>query len=302
MSLFTTNSGKSVLRPEQVAQLVVQPLIERAIATQVSTTIQITSHDLRIPVVTGDPTAAWVPEGTEIPLSDSELAEVRITPAGLKALSVMSNELANDSSPAALQVVGDGLVRDLTRRVDEAYFGHPTGAEAPAGLTKLGGYTEVVIDDNNVQAAVPLVDGATGTSMDFAILAKSYAEIHNTRIDAFVTSPGRAAFLEFQKESEISNRSLLQPDPTSPSGRRIAGIPLFTTPACDDDTIWALPKSHTFVAIRQGATVEADRSAYFSSDQTALRAVMRIGFGFSYPASVVKVRFTRPLTTTPPKK
>jgi HK97 family phage major capsid protein len=302
MSLFTTNSGKSVLRPEQVAALVVQPLIDKAVATQVATTVQITSHDLRIPVVQGDPTAAWVPEGTEIPASDSELAEVRITPAGLKALSVISNELADDSSPAALQVVGDGLVRDLTRRVDEAFFGNPGSAEAPAGLDALAGVTEVLISDTTVTAGVPLVDGASGTSMDWAILAKSFAEVHNTAVTAFVTSPGRAAWLEFQKESEISNRSLLQPDPTSPTGRRIAGVPLYTTPACDDDTVWCLPKAHTFVAIRQGATVEADRSAYFSSDQTALRAVMRIGYGFSYPAAVVKVRFDRPLLSTPPKK
>lgn len=35
MTLFTNNSGKALLRPEQVAQLVVQPMIERAFATQV---------------------------------------------------------------------------------------------------------------------------------------------------------------------------------------------------------------------------------------------------------------------------
>jgi len=300
MSLFTTNSGKSVLRPEQVAALVVQPVIDRAVATQVASTIQIESTELRIPVVQGDPTASWVPEGTEIPLSDSDLAEVRITPAGLKALSVISNELAADSSPAALQVVGDGLVRDLTRRVDEAFFGNPGSPEAPKGLEALPGVTELQVS-TNVTAGVPVVDGATGTSFDWATLARSYAEMHTTTIDSFVTSPGRAAWLGMQKESEISNRSLLQPDPTSPTGRRIAGVPLYTSPACDDDTVWCLPRQHCFVAIRQNTSVEADRSAYFSSDQVALRAVMRVGFGFSYPGSVIRVRFATPLTTTPKK-
>lgn len=295
MSLFTTNSGKSVLAPEQVSALVVQPMIDRAVATQVATTLTITSHDLRIPVVQGDPTAAWVPEGQEIPPSDSALAEVRIIPAGLKALSVISNELAADSSPAAMQVVGDGLVRDLTRRIDEAFFGTVANPEAPKGINALAGVTEVVVGDTTVNAGIPVVDGATGSSLDWAILAKSYAEIHNTNITAFVTSPGRAAYLEMLKEGEISNRSLIQPDPTSPTGRRIAGIPLYTTPACSDDVVWCIPMAHTFVAIRQNATVEADRSAYFSSDQTALRAVLRIGYGFSYPAAVVKVRFEKPL-------
>jgi HK97 family phage major capsid protein len=79
-------------------------------------------------------------------------------------------------------------------------------------------------------------------------------------------------------------------------------MPRYISPAVDDDVISCLPRAHTFVAIRQGATVEMDRSAYFSSDQTALRAIMRIGFGFSFPAAVVKVRFSRPLLAGPTKK
>jgi hypothetical protein len=34
-----------------------------------------------------------------------------VTPKKLAGLTVITNELAMDSSPAALQVVGDGLVR-----------------------------------------------------------------------------------------------------------------------------------------------------------------------------------------------
>jgi hypothetical protein len=30
-----------------------------------------------------------------------------------------------DTSPAALQVVGDSLVRDLARKLDSAFFGKP---------------------------------------------------------------------------------------------------------------------------------------------------------------------------------
>ena len=120
-------------------------------------------------------------------------------------------------------------------------------------------------------------------------------EVKDRAVLAVWCGAGRAAYLEMQKESDISHRSLIQPDPTSPTGRRIAGVPLFTTPACDDDTVWCIPAAHSFVAIRQGATVEADRSAFFSSDQTALRAILRIGFGFTYPEAIVKVTFQRPL-------
>jgi len=198
-----------------------------------------------------------------------------------------------------LQVVGEGIVRDLARKLDQAMFGTPASPEAPGGLVGLAGVSEVVVGDTSVTAPMPVVDGASPDSMDWSIIAKSRAELANTSITAFVASPGRAAWLEFQKESQISNWGLLQPDPTSPTGRVINGVPLYVTPACDDDTVWAIPRAHAIAAIRQGAQVEADRSVFFTSDRTALRATLRVGYGFTYPEAVVKVTFQRPLLVGP---
>jgi HK97 family phage major capsid protein len=80
--------------------------------------VQTGAHSLRVPRVTADPTAAWTAEGAEIAASDPTLDEIDIVPKKLAGLVVISNELATESSPAALQVVGSGLVRDLARKVD----------------------------------------------------------------------------------------------------------------------------------------------------------------------------------------
>ncbi|MEJ7742083.1 MAG: phage major capsid protein [Nocardioidaceae bacterium] len=69
--------------------------------------------------MTADPTAAWVAEGDEIPISDPTLAELTVTPAKVAGLTIVSRELADDSDPAAAYVVGAGLARDIARRVDE---------------------------------------------------------------------------------------------------------------------------------------------------------------------------------------
>ena len=95
--------------------------------------MQTASHDFRVPVVTADPTAAWTLEGAEITATDPTITEVVATPKKLAGLTVVSNELASDSSPAALQVVGDGLVRDLRRRIDAAYFAAATPTNGPPG-------------------------------------------------------------------------------------------------------------------------------------------------------------------------
>ena len=110
----TTSGGASILTPEPVGALVIRPLTsELSVAAQVSTVVETSSHDFRVPVVSADPTAAWTAEGAEITASDPTITEVVVTPKKLAGLTVISNELAADSSPAALQVVDDGLVRDL---------------------------------------------------------------------------------------------------------------------------------------------------------------------------------------------
>ena len=71
-------SGSSILTPEQVQSLVVQPLIAQSIATQVSTIVQTMSTSTRFPIVVTDPTAAWTPEGQEIDVSSPELDELSL--------------------------------------------------------------------------------------------------------------------------------------------------------------------------------------------------------------------------------
>ena len=73
MALLTSaGSGSSILSPEQVMQLVVQPLLDTAVATRVSTIVQTMSHDARFPIVVTDPTTAFTAEGEEITPSDSD--------------------------------------------------------------------------------------------------------------------------------------------------------------------------------------------------------------------------------------
>ncbi len=91
-----------------------------------------------MPLVTADPTAAWVAEGADIPLSDSTRSEITVVPRKVAGLTVVSREPANNSSPAAANVVGDGLARDIPRRVDAAWFGALV-APAPSGLGALSG-------------------------------------------------------------------------------------------------------------------------------------------------------------------
>jgi HK97 family phage major capsid protein len=275
MSLSTTTGGP-ILTPEQVHALVIRPLIDQSIAARCSTVVTTSSHDLRVPVVTADPAAAWTAEGAEIDVSDPTLTEIVVTPKKLAGLVVVSNELAADSSPAALQVVGDGLVRDLRRKIDAAYFGN-TVTNGPNGLASLTTGTAG--------------NAGAWANLDAFEASKAAAENVHTTITSFVTSPATALALSTLKEyvTADSNKALLQADPSQPTARSISGVPLLVSPAVAADTVWAIPAQHSLFVLRQDASVVTDSSAFFTSDRVAVRATLRVSFGFTYPIAVVKI-------------
>jgi len=275
MALYDTSTGVGALTPDDYAQLVVQPALAASVFAQAATTVTTPAARYRIPIVAADPTASWVAEGAEIAPSDPTLQELVVTPAKVAGLTIVSRELADDSNPAAAQVVGQGLARDIARRIDQAAFAG-LAAPAPAGLNTLTGVQTYV----NANAF---------TSLDFAAQAISKAETVGATVTAFVTSPAVALALATIKTTTGSNQPVLGTDATSATGRRILGVPLLVSQFVPANTLWAVDSSRTWLVVRDDAKVEADRSVFFTSDRVAVKATMRAGFGFVHPQALVKV-------------
>ena len=85
---------------------------------------------------------------------------------------------------------------------------------------------------------------------------------------------------------------MLGVDVTAPTSRSILGVPLFVSSYVAANTLWAVDSSAVWLVLRDDASVDVDHSVYFTSDRVAVRAKMRVGFGFVHPASVVKVTTT----------
>jgi len=135
MSLLDSTAAGLVL-PEVVGPLIIQPLRNRSTAMQVCTQVETASPKFRLPVVDLDAASTWLAEGADITETDPTIGEEVVTAMKLGALTKVSNELANDSSPAATQVVGDGLTRSIARQLDVCFFG-TGGGLAPPGLLSL---------------------------------------------------------------------------------------------------------------------------------------------------------------------
>ncbi|HLS78007.1 MAG TPA: phage major capsid protein [Nocardia sp.] len=274
MALYTSASGIGGLLPEQVHQLIVRPVQRDSVALQVTTVVPTTSTSSKFPVVTGDPSAEWVPEGGEITPDDSEHDELEVFHKKVAGLTIVSRELAEDSNPSALDIVGAGLVRSIVAKVDAAFFAATT-VNGPDGIA---GTTHQLVDI-----------GAGITNTDPFAEALSKAETVGAQITNFVAHPTTALALSKLKESTGSNRPLLTPDPTQPGARMVQGVPLLVSPYVTNGDVWGIPNAFAYTTMRRDVTLDISDQAYFSSDRVAVKATMRLAFGFPHPAAIVRI-------------
>ncbi|PRY05395.1 phage major capsid protein [Kineococcus rhizosphaerae] len=278
----TTNTA-AILRPEQVADLVIKPALAQAIAAQATTVQSTASNSLRIPLVTSDPTTGWVAEEAEIPLSTMGLDELVVTPSKVAGLVSVSREAADDTSPAATTSIGNGLARDIARKLDAAFAGN-LASPAPKGLASL--------KDADVSLVTKSGAFANGDSLDAFAEAASMVEVEGGSITAWLAHPNDALALGKLKAETNSVVPLLSADPTQAARRTIEGRPVLVSPSIAPGTIYGVDKLVTFLVLREDTRVEVDGSAFFTSDRIAVRAVMRAGFGFANPKRIARVKVT----------
>jgi HK97 family phage major capsid protein len=278
MSLFTSQTsgvGTRGLLPDTIGQLVTQPVRDASVALTVATVVTTVSNQFRVPVLTADAGAAWTAEGDEIDADDSEFSEIVVTPAKVAGLSIISRELADDSSPAAQQLVGESIAASIARQVDVAFFGNTT-TNGPDGLLSLTGVSEVDTD-------------GTITNVDPFAEALSAAETVGAQLTSFVASPATVLALSKLKRQTGSNEPLLGFDPTAPTRRVVLGVPLISCAAVADGDVWGIPAAKVMAVVREDTRLDVDPSAYFNRDSIGIRATMRVGFAFAHEAAIVRM-------------
>lgn len=263
------NKAGEILPLDIAEDLIITPLKSQAVTMNpaVSTTVITGAHEWHAPRLDKGAQASWVAEGQEIPLSDIQLSEVTVAPAKAAALSVLSRELAQDSSPDAQQIIGNSMVNDIKRVVDQAFLTN-MATPAPAGLASLTDATEVTLDLAN---------------LDSFAEAQFAAEGVGAHISSFIVSPDDALQLAQLKVSSGSNETLLQ------GQRTINDVPVIVAPQLATGTVYGLDASRVYTVVRDEIRLDVDESVYFTSDRIAVRTTMRVGFGFAHPTSVIKM-------------
>ena len=263
-----TTISLSTLATTEQAGLILEPLLAQAVAANsaVATVHSTGATEFRIPRVDSDAAAAWTNEGEEITPSGVDVDEILVTPRKAAGLVPVSRELAEDSSPDAATLIGRSLSRALIDQVDRAFFGN-LPAPAPKGLESLEA-TELSTDLTN---------------LDGLLEARAAIAAAGGTATAILAHPQDALALGKLKDSETSNRALIDDVST------VVSLPVIQSAHATAGALWIVDSSTIHTVIREDVSVESSRDVYFSSDRVAIRATMRIDYGFSHPDRIVKL-------------
>lgn len=280
--MSTTTVTPAAFLPDEFGGLLVTTASKMSVAMQTTTVVNTGSTEFRIPIISTEIGASWYGEKDEITVTDPGLAEEVVRPRKVAGLSKISNELANDSNPASAQVIGDSLGRTIATNIDAALYGSATGTgNPPKGL---GAFTDAQVTLVAAPAAWANVDPFTEAVYKLDAIGAT--------LTAFVANPADAEALAKLKRETDSNEPLLAPDANSATRRSLAGVPLHTSPAVPVGTIYGYDSSRVFTVLREGASVEVDRSVYFTSDSVGVRGTARVAFGYPQPKAIARIKLT----------
>jgi HK97 family phage major capsid protein len=252
---------------------------------------------LHVPRVLADPAAAWVGEAGTITAADPNYDEIIATPRKLATRQVLSNELVADSNPKILDLLQLQIARAFGLKLDLGIFEGSGTAPEIRGMKNVVGIETVSMGTN----------GAALSNLDpFAEAIGKLAE-NNARASAIVLSPRTwRGLLKLKDQSSGSNKPLLdlQGGGANEIERRIYGVPVYLSSQLstteeqgenDDCSSVYVYQADRIVAVRRtDLRIEFDRSRLFDSDQSEVRAVMRIDCVFPNPKAICRIHGIRP--------
>lgn len=298
------NLGAYLVPPQYVQEQFIPLLRSRSVVRAANPVVmQANSNVVYIPSQTGGATAYWVGENATITASNLTVGQVAITIKKLAGLEYVSNELLADSNPSVDQLIRSDLAAVLSLAEDTAYLTSDGTANAPLGLPNLPGITSLTCaSDSGNGGAIQAVDifAMKRKMMQNNIPNDGWAWFASPRtwdeIAQLKDSQARY-LLETLTGGNIAQYPAYGTYPTGPETNylgsvvgRLLGWPMFVTNNIPEtqtqgstatcSSLYLVRMPDVIIAERAGLELMATNVAgtSFATDQTWIRAIMRVGF------------------------
>ena len=247
---------------------------------------------IKIPKQTSGVAGGWLAEGGAIAVEKLQFSEINLTPSKLGTLVVISEELANESSPAALEIIRNDLIEGTRRTIDSLFVSNTAaGGNAPAGIL------------NGISAKTASAAGDAGTA------AMADLETLETELDGANVPGGRTWLMNPAQYNAllytVTMKTYYDFIKTQVSGGSLNGHPIIVStsvPAADvilvasDQIIWATGQAPT-IELSRDATLMLDDSpaspitggaatSLFQTDQVATRLITSLTWARRHDAAV----------------
>ncbi len=261
-------------------------------------TFQMSGASLSFPGATSDPAAVWRGEGESLTSGDPAYRRVRAVAKKLQSFVVCSNESLSDSRPEIARILEGQMAASLGLGLDHAVFGvgqQVNALAAPSRFADVEGHQTA--DTLGVDGDVP--EDLSWLAEAIGLLLQANGRLESSAL--FVSPRTLQSLIEINDQTD-SVRPLLWSNTTLDGAplARLMGIPMYVSSVLPDtltqgnssgiaSSAWLIDMRAIMVCIRTGTRIEVDRSRFFDSDQTALRATLRGDVVAAYPELLVEI-------------
>ena len=159
-------STSGVYLPEAVSGEILAKVQEASVIQRAARRLALPGAGTAVSIITGEPTASWVGETDDKPVSNPTVSNKVLRPYKLAVIETFSNEFRRDL-PALYSALADRLPAALAKKFDTTVF---HGTNPGSDFDNLSGASAHVLDYDGMVAALSSV-GAAGYDMNGIIVA-----------------------------------------------------------------------------------------------------------------------------------
>lgn len=287
MTEGTTTAG-GYLVPNIYRDEVLASINEYGIAMRDCQVIQLTGKTILTPKVSTGLTGYWVDEASAVTESQLVLTQLSTAMKKLGAITVVSNELLDDSTADLQSLLRDETAIAFANKLDNELF---QGTGSP--ITGILNSTDV--------ETYEVEGGLSGLTYDH--IEEITSELSDQKLAGASWYGHRKVFSSLRKIKDDNGNPLYVPNPSAGAPADVHGFPVVKSEAmpsapADDDGFLILGNLRRTCRIFMGSdmSVVLDRSAYvgstsvFETDQAAIRTIMRVTIELARPEWLVVVK------------
>lgn len=245
---------------------------------------------LTVPSATATPTVEWLGENTAQTASDPTLGQVSFDLKTARALIAIPNELLRVSTPAVDAIVQELLAIGFGNKEDAAFFSTTTQTGGPGSVYAASSTTTLLVSGS-------ANGGDLAYSDLYAVLEKAYTAKAQPPF-VWAMHP-RTFFSRVLGMVDLNSRPIVSGDSSLANefGFRLLGfpvvissnIPVDQTNGSGSAQSYILFTNPKYLHIGDQGSIEIAFSGerYFDQNQTAIRGVRRLDYGYAPPAGIV---------------